>query len=820
MIDTPSTGLDAANVQEKTKLPGAFVAYSSLPLDRSETIEKAISVLQADGVVDIVGWKTLKVAGRLVLASICEEIRNREIFVADLTGLNPNVLFELGYAIAHKKRVWLVLNPKIERARLDFDRFQILTTVGYSPYNNSHEIVSRFYKDEPYKTLNNSLFDELLNTAGPASKKNALLYLRCDVETEATIRLARRVSSGPIRSVIDDPKEVRVQPLSWYVQQTSSAFAVVCHFLSTDYGDWELLNAKHALVAGLAYGQGKPLLMLAHEPYSSPLDYRDLLRKHKTAESAEAIFAEWSVPYIEQYEKRIASEATFRAGEKAKVELRDITVGEPVAEFESDKVSEYFVETSIFTDALKSKNSIVVGRKGTGKTATLYALTEVLSADPRNHNCVIKPVGYELEGLLVILEEELGRAEKGYLVESFWKFLIYTELTKSVYDQLLAKPEFYMRSVAEKQLCEFIEVQKSLIAADFSMRLESIVGSLRALPEMASGESRRLKISELLHTEMLARLRVLLGRVLATKSKVTLMVDNLDKAWDAKGKLRSLSDLLFGLLSVSRRITEEFGHDASGKSPVNLHFVLFLRSDIYAAMLEFAKERDKLPVRHITWDDPELLKRVIEERFMKSGADISLPQEVWEKFFVPTVAGIPTWEYIGNKILPRPRDLIYFVKAAMQFTVNRGHSRVDEKDFVGGGKNYSRFALDSLIVEASARIPNVEDLLLRFLGSSEVINEQEIFERLGNANIPSGEFEEILILFAELTFIGFEVSPNRFEFLYDERDLRKLMAMAVKTGNETTNGVRRFCIHPAFHSFLDIISSPSRVPGQMTIDLQ
>jgi len=39
--------------------------------------------------------------------------------------------------------------------------------------------------------------------------------------------VARRVSPGPIRSVIDDPQEVRRQPFSWYVQQVTAAFAVV-----------------------------------------------------------------------------------------------------------------------------------------------------------------------------------------------------------------------------------------------------------------------------------------------------------------------------------------------------------------------------------------------------------------------------------------------------------------------------------------------------------------------------------------------------------------------------------------------------------------
>ena len=99
--------------------------------------------------------------------------------------------------------------------------------------------------------------------------------------------------------------------------------------------------------------------------------------------------------------------------------------------------------------------------------------------------------------------------------------------------------------------------------------------SLRSpgLSERSSeGGGQRIKISELLHNEMLARLRVLLGAVLQTKAKVAVLVDNLDKAWNPNGDLSLLSGLLFGLLSASRRVADEFGRNASGLTKVNLFF--------------------------------------------------------------------------------------------------------------------------------------------------------------------------------------------------------------------------------------------------------
>jgi hypothetical protein len=368
-------------------------------------------------------------------------------------------------------------------------------------------------------------------------------------------------------------------------------------------------------------------------------------------------------------------------------------------------------------------------------------------------------------------------------------------------------------------LCEFVEQYQSLIVPEFSIRLETAVARVREVPRESAADGRRLKISELLHHEMIARLRVLLGEVLKTKARVTILADNLDKAWNTNSDLALLSELLFGLLSVSRRVAEEFWRDASGRAAVNLFFALFLRSDIYAAMLQFAKERDKLPARLIIWGDPDQLKRVIEARLMRSATDIRLPREVWERYFVPAIKGIPTWEYIAQNILPRPRDLIYLVKSALQFAVNRGRTRVEEKDFIDAERQYSRFALDALIVEAGVRIANIEDLLLHFVQSSEVTTETEVSTRLLAAKMPAAELEKVISLFVELTFVGFEVAPNRFEFLYDEQDERKFFIMARKTADETTNGIRRFRIHAAFHAFLEIKPLGATTPGQMTFSL-
>jgi len=198
--------------------------------------------------------------------------------------LNHNVLFELGYAIAKKKRIWILLDPNIQDSKRNYEKFKLITTVGYTPYSNSQEIENEFYKEKPWLDLENTIYKDAIESIIITRKEDSLLYLKSGIETESSIKLSQSVNDYRIPIIVDDPNEVRTQTLSWYAIETFNAFAVIVHFLSPTHVGWRLHNAKNSIVSGIAFGFGKNLLMLAHDPYDSPIDYRELLKTHKTAE--------------------------------------------------------------------------------------------------------------------------------------------------------------------------------------------------------------------------------------------------------------------------------------------------------------------------------------------------------------------------------------------------------------------------------------------------------------------------------------------------------------------------------------------------------
>jgi hypothetical protein len=797
-------------------LPKCFVAYPSAPAGRAETVEKAIELIAQSGVVEVKGWKSLFPGGRPIITRILEEIRDCKCLIADLTELNPNVLFELGYAIAHRKRVWLLLDVAIERAKLDFNRFQLFTTVGYQGAGNSQRLVEGFFQDQPFMDDTN-LFDDLIDH-GRKRIRPTLVYLKAQVSSESANRLTRKVLTAEIASIIDDPDEIANQPLAWYLNRIDSSSAVVCHLLSSDYSNWQVANAKQAFGAGLAHGLGKPLLMLAHHPYITPLDYRDLLRVHETAAQAELAFDEWFSPLIEVVRKQEKSVEAYQDKLVARSNLEQINLGEWIAEDESEAVSEYFIPTATYGEALRANHSIFIGRKGTGKSATFYKLHDELSKDQRNHICLIKPIAYELEGVVQLLAKTMQTSETGYLIEALWKFLISTELAKSLYSQINSKPVYYGRTGDERDLVEFVDVNSSWIMPEFSIRLESAISKLLEVPRPTSIEMHRQSISENLHGDMLPRLKTVIGNMISNRTnRVVILMDNLDKAWDQTQDLSRVSDLLFGLLSVSHRIATDFDRDPNFRGQVNFSLILFLRSDIYATIIRYAHERDKIPVRRMSWDDQAMLISVLEERFMTSGLGLKTPDEIWQRFFCATVGAKFVKQYLKETVLPRPRDLLYLVKTALQNAINRSHGRIEEEDLLDAEVQYSHFALNSLMAENAGQIEKIERLLAQFALSPEIITELDLLTYIERADVKEKP-SDVVDFLCELAFLGMEVEKDRYEFLFDEENREKLNAMANRSAAQNPAGLKRYRINRAYHKYLEIRpGSPS--PQQETIAL-
>lgn len=780
-----------------------FFAYGSQIPSSGESIEEAIRIInKSDIEVSISSWTSLRNSGTLIISQVLTAIDEADFFCADLTGVNDNVLFELGYALSLKKPIFLINDESHLESAKRFRELGLLSTIGYVSYSNTNQIVNGFYKMAPYDPIDKH-WENLIKTVPLALEKKALLVLNGQIETNYNLEINNLIEFFNLPSVIDDASENIVQPISWYLEQLLSVPAVLVQFSSQARTGYDIHNSKCALISGMALGMGLKIQMIAEEPYSVPMDYKDMLKRFNNRKECAAYVKD----FLTQLQHEIAElliKNNFSPKEKrTRSPLQNINFGESIAEHESNNIYNYYVDTYHTQQLIKNEYNIVIGRKGSGKTATLYYLKEDLSRDVRNNVILIKPINFEIDGLIALMEESNSEFEKGYLIETIWKFLIYSEIAKFFYLKTKDKP-LYSISEHEEKFIEFIEKNKAVYLTDFSTRLEEQIKVLREnkIKDIGAGKNKefRLKVSELLHQSSIHEMKTFFSELVPKKHKIIVLVDNLDKSWRKDSKINILSKYLLGLLGVSGRIFRELSYVKSADKKIDFHLTIFLRSDIFKQILSFAREPDKIEVSRLKWEDPEILFRIVEDRFLQLSKSSYRVEDLWERFLVTKVNQKPTRDYIIGSIFPRPRDIIYFFKTCKDIAISRGHEKILEKDILDAHKDYSSWVFKSVLVENGITYKKMEDFMYELMTSNEILEENELIikmEMAGVRNLEDKDVEKFIDHLVNLTIVGREVGPGEFGFEYDVNNAKKLKVLAQKFES------KRYRIHRALVPYLE-----------------
>ena len=781
-----------------------FVAYPSMPISIGEILEAVIKEINKSSTVRLVSWKQMCISGVPIISEICDQIDRNPLFIADITNHNPNVLFELGYAIARKKRVWLLHDSSTDSARDRFVQVNLLQPIGHTKYTNAHQIITEYYRERPQESLKKNPYAIFVEPIVHQSVHTAdVFYLKSFTPTEASSRLSSLIKRSKLKVITDDPSENSAEPLSWYIRHAYGSDGILVHFDSDNVSKASPNNAKYSLVAGFAFGLGKHVLMLAHNPYTCPIDYQLLLRRHDTAAKCIEYAEEWLNARTQKMRKEEHVDKKYRSLLGDREFLSSLTLGEHVAENESETLLEYFIETGPYRDALRANTCLFIGRKGTGKTANLYKIAHELSFDKRNHICLIKPSVYNTEGVLRSLREIRDKAEMGGVFESLWKYLIYSELCLSFYESLKERISFSLTE-DEKSFVKYCE-NNLVSTGDFSVRLEARVDFIVKEVIAKWDKQTAIRLAEHLHVGIIPEMRDKLIKLMRENKRVIILIDNLDKSWRPRDDIRDMSEFLLGLLVVMGNVSSELikKRDKSGLKtyPALISLVAFLRSDIYSHLAKQAREPDKIHTLRIVWDDADLLLRVIAERLIFANDKLT-EEHVWERIFPSQVNGYETKRFIINSIYPRPRDAIVIAKNALSLAISRGHERIREEDLVDARKIYSDYALDSINVENAGEIGTIELGTYALIGCKSILTEEEIKAAFTRDNVNKDLHDNYIKAMCRLSVLGVETAPDNFKFIYDDTTLSRDMKIAeVYSVNSLT---RRYKIHSALCPALGI----------------
>jgi hypothetical protein len=99
-------------------------------------------------------------------------------------------------------------------------------------------------------------------------------------------------------------------------------------------------------------------------------------------------------------------------------------------------------QTDEYNRALRGEVNLVVGRKGTGKTALFFQVRDRIRRDKQNVVIDLKPEGYQLLKLKEHVLDLLIEGAKSHLITAFWEYLLLLEICRKVLEKDRARYRF------------------------------------------------------------------------------------------------------------------------------------------------------------------------------------------------------------------------------------------------------------------------------------------------------------------------------------------------------------------------------------------
>lgn len=589
------------------------------------------------------------------------------------------------------------------------------------------------------------------------------------------------------------------------IRQVGVSSGVLVSLLPETSFDGLVHNTRSLFVAGLADGIDKPNLILAHANLVVPIDVRDSTKRFTHPQDITEHISAFSLEITDYLQHADPTPLQVPTA------LQSLTIGDPTAENEMTTLAHYFLATDQYNRAVRGEVNLVVGKKGTGKTALWIQIRNRIRSDKRNVVVDLKPEGYQL---LKLKEEILAHLTQGasqHLLTAFWEYLILLEVAHKLLekDQNTYKYNHELRDL-------YIDLERAYKAAnfsgegDFSERLLSLSQRIAQdyTSKYGSADARRLssnEVTQLVYTHDVRQLRERISHYLTRKSGVWILFDNLDKGWSTQGVDVTDATVLRCLIDAGRKLERDMR-----RSDFPFHCIVFIRNDVYQYVMQQSADYGKEMRATLDWTDPDQLRELLRLRLasaLGSGADGIEFERLWATFCVSHYKGEETSGYIVDRSLMRPRNVLKIFSHARGFASNLNHGKITERDLEKGIRAYSQDLLIELDHELTDVFPATRDLLYHFIDSGSELTVDALHRLILEAGIDSADVERVKEFLLYYGIFGVKVEEESTHYIYDVNyDLKVLQIRANRGGVKL-----RYVLNPAFAPALGI-AEPGPLP--------
>ncbi len=207
------------------------------------------------------------------------------------------------------------------------------------------------------------------------------------------------------------------------------------------------------------------------------------------------------------------------------------------------------------------ETQLVVGRKGSGKTAIFYGVRSTYKPSRAHIVLDLKPEGHQFTKLREALLEPLSTGVQQHVLTAFWNYLLLMEIARKVVEE---EGRFsYQQSDLRRawlKVAELYGEDSKTEQGDFSERLLALVDAMIARRSSMSSVSTTPEVTQLVYGRDIRAVSDALSAYVVTSRKeaVWVLVDDLDKGWPAQSARAEDILLIRSLLEASRKLQRQF----------------------------------------------------------------------------------------------------------------------------------------------------------------------------------------------------------------------------------------------------------------------
>ena len=753
----------------------AFFAYPSAPGSIGDSANAAAELARSDQRLSLTPWPTMNVQGIQIARLIRENIDTADFLAADITYPNFNVYYEAGYAIGRGKPIIPTVNVSIEHARNSVSLTGIFDTVGQAEYQNSHELLNGLLTADL-----RSMRDAYIR---PKDHSQPLFMLDTDAKTDFRNYIVHSIANSQVSARMFDPFETPRLSMAAAISEISASAGVILPLISEETRDHLRHNLRAAFLAGLAHSLDVEPLIIQYDNLPAPIDFRDDINTVRSKREVDQQVSEYCGSTL------IKNQRSTRPKREERSLLEQIDIGTSAAERETPKLDFYFVRTAEFARALRSDGSIVIGRKGSGKTAIFYQVTAEKVGDPRNLVLELSPASHNLSEMRVSLLGVLNAGVFDHTIAAFWQYILYFEILIKLREALMPKAKYKMGMLAQIEAVEKrFRLTDEMVASDFTSRLEIAVNTIiEIMGESSSERELRPKLTNMLFEREIPALRDAVASLASGYTGINILFDNIDKGWPAR-KVESYDvRMVRHLIDVFNKMQRELS-----RKDINLNYLLFLRSDVYERLVEETSDRGQYNVIKVDWSDEHQLIHLMKERVQHNftGQTASI---AWDMVNPRMPDGSTAIEHMVESSLMRPRFLIDLCEKAISFAINRGHDQVLIADVEAAIEQHAAYLVSDFAFEVRDVSGVSENIFYAFIGLGDEFDAESI-HRIVDPYKGTMTPDDTLNLLLWYGFLGLINPDGKTSYIYNRAyDIRRLEAERNRQGT-----TQKYRINPAF----------------------